>query len=80
MQEASVHLSEEGRISPDTVVDLKCYITEFFPCSNRQLILDMIEGSASYDYPHTDIRKGDSIPTYPCFCKLLPLAVALYGR
>jgi hypothetical protein len=82
MEVASAHLSEEGQISQDTVVDLKCDVpdSEFFPSSNRQLILDMIEGSASCDYPHTDIRKGDSMPTHPCFCKLLPLDVALYGR
>jgi hypothetical protein len=80
MEEASRQLSEEGQISPDTVVDLKCDITEFFPSSNRQIILDMIEGSASCDYPHTDIRQGDPMPTHPCFRKLLPLAMALYGR
>jgi hypothetical protein len=48
--------------------------------SQRQLILDMIEGSASCDYPPTNIRKRDPMPMHPCFCKLLPLTVALYGR
>jgi hypothetical protein len=65
--EASARLSEHGLISPDTVVDLKCDITEFFPSGNRQLILDMIEGSASCAYPPTvtNIRKGDPMPTHP---------------
>ena len=80
MDEAASSLSSNGFISPDTVVDLKCDITEFFPSCNRQLIFDMIAGVASCDYPHTDIKKGDPMPTHPCFRALLPLAVALYGR
>ena len=80
MQEADTLLSNNGFISPDTVVNLKIDIIEFFPSGNRQLILDMIAGTATYDYPHTSIKKGDPMPTHPCFKKVLPLAVALYGK
>ena len=78
MDDAAASLSADGYISPDTIVDLKCDITEFFPSCNRQLIFDMIDGSASCDYPHTTIKKGEPMPTHPCFRKLLPLAVVLY--
>ncbi len=37
-------------------------------------------GVASCDYPHTNIKKGVPMPTHPCFRKVLPLAVALYGK
>ena len=80
MDDAAASLSADGYISPDTIVDLKCDITEFFPSCNRQLIFDMIDGSASCDYPHTNIKKGEPMPTHPCFRKLLPLAVVLYGQ
>jgi hypothetical protein len=46
MDEAADLLASERFISPDTVVDLKCDVTEFFPSCNRQLILDMIAGVA----------------------------------
>ena len=80
MDEAASSLSQNGSISPDTVADLKCDITEFFPSGNRQLIFDMLAGYASHDYPHTNIRKGDPMPTHPVFRTVLPLAIALYGR
>ena len=39
---------------------------------DRQLIFDMIHGTASLDYPHTQIKTGDSMPSHPCFKSLLP--------
>ena len=69
-----------GLVSPDSYIDLKLDITEFFPSGNRQLLFDMIAGVASCDYPHTNIKKGDLMPSHPCFRLLLPLVVALYGK
>jgi hypothetical protein len=40
----------------------------------------MLAGVASCDYQHTNIRAGDPMPTHPCFKRLLPLAVGLYGK
>ena len=40
----------------------------------------MFAGKASCDYPHTDIRKGDDMPTHPALQSLLPLVIALYGE
>ena len=80
MDEAADRLASPGYISPDTVVILKCDITEFFHSCNRQHFLDVLTGVASCDYPHTDIRAGDPMPMHPCFKQLLHLAVGLYGQ
>ena len=50
-EKASAQLLAHGLISPDTVVDLKCDITEFFPSGNRKLILDVMEGSPANTLP-----------------------------
>ena len=73
-------LPPDDLLSPDSFIDIKLDIHEFFPSGTRQLLLDLLAGQASCDYPHTAIRKGDSMPSHPTFSRLLPLAVLLYGR
>jgi hypothetical protein len=53
LNEALAHLSANCFLSQDVIVDLKCYITGFILCGNRQVMTKMIEGSASCDYLHT---------------------------
>ena len=60
-------------IDPDLQIVVKVEIVEFFPSTDRQVLFDMCAGVASRDYPHTAIKKGDCIPTYPTFQALLPI-------
>ena len=67
-------------LSPESLICLKLDITEFFPSADRQVLFDMLACEASGDYPHTSIKKGDQMPSHPCFCTVLPLAAALCGK
>ena len=69
-----------GPLSPEALICLKLDITEFFRSANRQVLFDILAGEASCDYPHTSIKKGDQMPSHPCFRTVLPLAVALSGK
>ena len=65
--------------SKDMKVMLKMDVVNCFPTMPRQIVLDMVAGKASVDYPNTPYKKGDTLPTHPSFCAALPLAQLLYG-
>ena len=65
--------------SKDMKVMLKMDVVNCFPTMPRQIVLDMVAGKASVDYPNTPYKKGDTLPTHPSFCAALPLAHLLYG-
>jgi hypothetical protein len=59
---------------------MKIDIKNFFPSVDRQLIFDVLAGSASRDYPKLGIKDGEDIPSKPQFQYLLPFMAATYGQ
>ena len=64
-------------------VDMKALfeadVENCFPTIPRQIVLDMVAGKASTDYPNTPYKKGDALPTHPSFRAALPICHLLYG-
>ena len=65
--------------SLDMQVALDADVNNCFPTIPRQLALDMVAGKASVDYPTTQIKRGDTLPTHPSFRLALPICHLLYG-
>ena len=60
-------------------VVLEADVRNCFQTTQRQLALDMVAGKASVDYPTTQFKRGDTLPTHPSFRLALPICHLLYG-
>jgi hypothetical protein len=58
---------------------LEADVENCFPTVPRQIVLDMVAGKASIDYPNTPYKAGDALPTHPSFRAALPICHLLYG-
>ncbi len=85
-REVQRELEQNDALTPLTAppsMDLKTLleadVENCFPTIPRQLVLDMVSGMASADYPNTPYKKGEALPSHPSFRAALPICHLFYG-